>query len=137
MDKELEEVAKLLKEKFSYGHPDFVDITLDELDLHTKKNKDYAQGGDPLGNFDRVSKILSNYPKLNASKREVVALVYMLKQLDAVLWMWNQGYEGEIEGVQDRLRDIHVYTKLIRILVKKNEQSTNTIYSGQLPNKDG
>jgi len=121
MDKELEEVAKVIKERFGCGHPDFVDITLDELDIHSKKNKDYTQGGDPLGNFNRVSKILSNYPKLDVSKPEVVALIYLMKQLDAVLWMWNQGYEGEVEGVQDRLRDIHIYTKLIRILVKKSE----------------
>jgi len=116
-----EKLRDTLKKEFEYGHPDFVDITIDELDLHSKKNKDYTKGGDPLGNFNRVSNILSNYPKLNLSKPKVVALVYMLKQLDSVLWMWNQGYDGEVEGVQDRLRDVHVYTKLMRILVNKKE----------------
>lgn len=118
---ELNDVKDLLKKEFPYGHPDFVDITLDEVDLHSKKNKDYTLGGDPLGNFHRVANLLSNYPKLNLSKPEVVALVYMLKQLDAVLWMWSQGYDGEVEGAQERLRDIHVYTKLMRILVKKEQ----------------
>jgi len=119
MDEELEKTKKLLKEKFKHGHPKFVDITLDELDLHSKKNKDYAKGGNPLGNFNRVANVLSNYPNLDLSQPKVVALVYTMKQLDAVLWMWSQRYEGEVEGVQDRLKDIHVYVKLIRILVEE------------------
>ncbi len=118
MKKDLAKVVKDLKERFKKGHPRFVDITIDELDLHDRKNYDYTQGGDPLGNFNRVSNILSNYPNLDNSPK-VVALIYALKQVDATLWMWNQGYEGEIEGVQERLRDIHVYIKLIRILVEE------------------
>lgn len=124
MGNELETTKKLLKEKFNYGHPDFVDITFDEMDLHSKKNKDYAKGGNSLGNFNRVSNILSNYPNLDLSQPKVVALVYAMKQLDAVLWMWSQKYEGEVEGVQDRLRDIHIYMKLIRILAKEENEQT-------------
>jgi hypothetical protein len=118
----LEEVADYLKEKFKYGHPEFTTMTLDELDLHSRKNRDYAKDGDALGNFNRVANILSNYPKLNLSNPEVVALVYAMKQLDAVLWMWNNGYEGQVEGVQERLRDIHVYAKLMRILYKERRE---------------
>jgi len=104
-----------------HGHPDFYKMTEDEITLHSEKNKDYAQGGDPLGNFKRVGVILSQYPGLNPSNPAVTALVYMLKQLDAALWMLSQKYEGQVENVDTRLRDVHVYAKLARILHKEKE----------------
>uniref|UniRef100_A0A6M3JZL2 Uncharacterized protein n=1 Tax=viral metagenome TaxID=1070528 RepID=A0A6M3JZL2_9ZZZZ len=86
------------------------------MELHSEKNHDYAQGGDPLGNFKRVATILGLYPNLRLSNPEVVALVYSMKQLDATLWMLSRGYEGSVENVGTRLGDVAVYTKLARIL---------------------
>ena len=100
---------------FPHGHPDFIDLMLDMMALHNQKNHDYARGGDPLGNFDRVASILSNYD-LDLASPTVVALVYMLKQLDAALWMLSVGYEGAVEGVDKRLEDVGVYAVLVRIL---------------------
>lgn len=105
------------------GHPDFIDMTLKELELHSAKNKDYAGSGDPLGNFKRVAKTLGQYPNLDLSKPEVVALVYMMKQLDAALWMLCQGYEGKVENVDTRLTDVHVYAKLARILHRESQRT--------------
>ena len=124
---------KELKELFPHGHPKFIDLTLDELALHNRKNKDYAQGGHPLGNFHRVSTILGLYPGLNLAKPIVVALVYMLKQLDAVLWMLCRGYEGEVEGVDARLADVYVYAKLCRILAKDEDELANSEREGHNP----
>jgi hypothetical protein len=42
-----------------------------------------------------------------------------MKQLDAILWMLNQGYEGEIENIDTRLTDIHIYAKIARLLGDK------------------
>lgn len=75
--------------------------------LHSVKNKDYTHGGDPLGNFHRVSAVLKIWgfdipPWL-------VALIYALKQQDAFMWMLSQGYEGEVEGVEKRMDDDAVY----------------------------
>jgi hypothetical protein len=84
------------------------------------KNKDYTQGGSPFGNFERVSSILALYPKLKLSNPQVVAMVYMLKQLDCALWMMNEGYEGEVENIDTRLTDVHVYAKIARLLGDKN-----------------
>ena len=95
------------------GHPAFERITKAELDLHEAKNHDYASGGDPLGNFNRVSQILALYPNLPLSDRRVVALVYALKQLDAVLWALNTGLQARVEGLSSRLQDISVYAKLV------------------------
>jgi len=102
-----------------HGHPRFAEITAEEIELHSSKNLDYAGTGDPLGNFKRVANILENYTGLNPSNPTVVAIVYALKQLDAALWMLSQGYEGRIEGIDERLRDVHIYMKLARILHKE------------------
>jgi len=103
-----------------HGHPLFYKLTEEEIKLHSEKNRDYAQGGDPLGNFKRVSAIKKLYPGLPWESPIGVALGYMLKQLDAALWMISQGYEGEVENVDTRLRDVHVYAKLARILRREN-----------------
>jgi hypothetical protein len=100
----------------------FIELTEDELKLYSEKNPDYAKGGDTFGNFNRVANILSNYPNLKLSTPEVVAIVYLLKQFDAFMWQINQGYEGLIENVDSRLRDVHVYAKLIRILHEMNKE---------------
>ena len=101
------------------GHPDYTKLTEEELELHSAKNYDYTKGGDSLGNFKRVANILSNYPGLDLSDPTVVALVFALKQLDVGFWMLAQKYEGEVETVDTRFRDVHVYFKLARILHKE------------------
>jgi hypothetical protein len=99
-----------------HGHPLFKEFTEQELELHSAKNRDYAQGGNPLGNFYRVSAIKSLYPGLHWDSPVGVALGYLLKQLDAAFWMLAQGYEGKVENIDTRLTDVHVYAKLARIL---------------------
>ena len=114
-------LVEQLRELFPNGHPKFTDMTIDELKLHSDKNYDYAFGGDPLGNFNRVALILSQYPNLDICKPEIVALVYMLKQLDAVLWMMAKGHKGQVEGIDKRLEDVHVYAKIARIILGENK----------------
>ena len=94
----------------------YEELTERELELYKAKNKDYTRGGDRFGNFNRVSTILSLYPKLSLAKPRVIALVYMLKQLDAALWMLSEGYEGAVENIDTRLTDVHVYAKIARLL---------------------
>lgn len=106
-----------------HGHPDYLTLTQEELILHSKKNKDYAHNGNPLGNFYRVGNILANYPGLNPAKPEVVALIYALKQWDAAMWMISQGYEGEVEGVEERLQDDYIYKKIARVIVRERRKS--------------
>jgi hypothetical protein len=105
--------AELLRAEFPHGHPSFLPITVREIELHSAKNHDYAKGGSPLGNFERVSAILALYPKLQLSDMRVVALVYALKQLDAVLWGLNSDIQHKVEGLNSRLQDISVYSKIV------------------------
>ena len=71
-----------------------------------------------MGNFYRVANVLSNYPGLDCSKPEVVALIYALKQWDAAMYMISQGYDGKVEGVEERLQDDYIYKKIARIIVR-------------------
>ncbi len=102
---------------------DFKQLTMEELNLYQSKNKDYTQGGDVYGNFKRVSSILALYPKLKLSNPQVIAMVYLMKQLDSVLWMLSESYEGEVENIDTRLTDVHVYAKIIRLLGDKKCES--------------
>jgi len=110
---------KLLREAFPHGHVDFNPMTLKEMKLHSEKNYDYAAGGDPLGNFNRVAAILGQYKGLSLSDPTVIAIVYAMKQIDACLWMLSQKREGKIEDVNSRLGDVSVYVKLAMILHKQ------------------
>ncbi len=104
-----------------HGHPDYLKLTEEELELHSRKNKDYAHNGDPLGNFKRVSGVLKvwgfDIPP------ELVALIYALKQQDAYMYMLSQGYEGEVEGIETRLQDDYIYKKIARILVREKKKN--------------
>lgn len=113
MNSTTSDIIDNMRQHFPHGHPSFLPITVGELQLHSDKNHDYAAGGSPLGNFERVSAILALYPKLNLADKKVIALVYALKQLDAVLWGINSGIKHKVEGLKDRLQDISVYSKIV------------------------
>lgn len=103
-----------------HGHPRFYELTALEEDLHSRKNEDYAGGGRAMGNFERVSTFLAMFPGFPLASPHGVALVYMLKQLDAALWLLATKREGKVEGVADRLGDIGVYAKLARIMYEES-----------------
>jgi hypothetical protein len=109
-------IEEQLRERFTHGHPDFIEKCLAEIDLHNDKNFDYTAGGDPLGNFKRVANILSMYPNLDASDAAIVAMIYALKQVDAYLWSKSNGHISRCESPAARLRDISVYAKIIDII---------------------
>jgi hypothetical protein len=116
------ELEQSARDQFSHGHPEFTKISIDELELHSRKNNDYARGGDPLGNFDRVASILANYPGLSLGDRKTIALTYALKQLDAALYMLANGYNGAVEGVYARLGDVSIYAKLVQCMLRDEEK---------------
>jgi hypothetical protein len=94
----------------------FKQLSCEEVDLYEKKNYDYTKGGNEFGNFERVGQILKLYPGLDNSDPVVVSLIYMLKQLDCVLWAKNQKYNPSVEGIGQRLQDVYVYAKIARMM---------------------
>lgn len=105
------------------GHPRFYELTRAEEDLHERKNRDYAGGGKPTGNFDRNAAIMSLYPGFPINTNYGIALVQMLKQFDAAMWLLCTGRKGEIEDVPERLGDVSVYAKLARLMYEEEQLS--------------
>jgi len=119
----------MLAKKYTSGHPGFYKLLEEEAKLHNDKNHDYAIGGNPLGNFHRVAEILSHYPNLDLSKSSVVALVYMMKQIDANLWMASQGHKPKVEGSKSRWMDVSVYAKIIILLIQEERCKSKNVKS--------
>ena len=113
------DIEALLRERYPHGHPRFIELCLKMMELHSKKNYDYAHGGNELGNFNRVSAIKKLYPGIDWTTPAATALDYMLKQQDAVMWPWSQGYEGQVEGQGKRIEDIYIYWPIIRLLLEE------------------
>ena len=106
------------------GHPQFYDLSKMECDLHAAKSHDYARGGDPMGNFNRVSTILGLYPDFPWQSPAGFAFLLMWKQIDAVMWAMSKGGEQRAETITDKLRDMAVYAKLIMILLDESASSS-------------
>ena len=93
------------------------------MDLHNRKNRDYATQDDPMANFKRVGAWGQKYklltPGFPATK---VAVLYMLKQVDAAFKLLGDNTEGRVEGVNERLDDVAVYSTIIKILYDEEKE---------------
>ncbi len=118
-------VKNYLRDLFPNGHKDFINLTMEEMQLHSDKNHDYAAGGDALGNFKRVATILGLYDGLKLDQDIVVALVYAMKQIDAVFWTLAKNNKTKVEGIESRLQDISVYAKIAILLNREREEKKN------------
>jgi len=108
-----------------YGHPKVFEKFENAANLHEMKNKDYARGGRPFGNMERIAKTLALYPGFTVDNPANVGIVFMMKQLDAVLYMRSQKYEGEVENTSTRMDDITVYAPMISTMIEEeNERKT-------------
>lgn len=116
------DIAKILKDKFPYGHPGYVRLTLEELQLHNTKNHDFAKGGNLLGHFYRVSTIKKLYPGFDWESPFGVAISDTLKQFDAMLHMRAQKIEAKVEALPSRLKDMVVYNKLAILLLEEEKE---------------
>jgi len=110
-----------LRALFPHGHPDFIRMCIDEMHLHSEKNHDYASKERPLQNFSDVAAIFALFPGLELSDPTVVALVFMVKQLVAVLHLKADHIVAQVEGMEPRMRDVSVYSKLIPILERAKQ----------------
>ncbi len=123
MEAKAEVLLTELKSVFGHGDPEFINITAEEIVMYNQKNRDYAGSGDevvdPNGNFDRVAAFFTMYPNLSLGDPRVVAMVYAMKQIDQVFWSLSRGFEGEVEDLDARLTDIHIYTKIVRVLNRR------------------
>lgn len=116
----------LLRSAYPHGHSDFLKKVLDEIELHSDKNHDYASGGDPLGNFKRVADFLKQYPGFPYDTPYGVAIINALKQLDAIMWGLAKGIQHKVEGLHGRLQDVSIYMKLADIMLAEGTNGSVT-----------
>ncbi len=130
-----EQILEALRTAFPHGHADFIPLCISEMELHSLKNHDYAAGGHPLGNFHRRASIYKLYPGLDLSDPAVVAVVDLMKQLDAYFWFKSNKHASRVEGKQARLGDVSVYAKLAKIMEAESEAQHDPtgLGSGRVP----
>lgn len=104
-----------------YGHPEFKRIVDDLIALHSEKNRQYATPDKPLGNFYRTGRIISKMLKPGIPAELASCLSFMSKQIDGVYEIVGEGKENTIESLDDKLRDIAVYSVLAMILVRESK----------------
>lgn len=105
------------------GHPDFYKI-LDELkELHDRKNSQYANSEDPLGNFRRASKLVEKLLNPTIENKSLAyRLILMSKQIDGVFDMIGESKKNTVDEIEDKLMDIAVYS-IIGIILERNKES--------------
>ena len=104
-----------MRKRAPHGHPSFIKYAFDDVFLHSNKNYDYTGGGDALGNFKRVARILNNYPNFPYDSPRGVAIMNMIKQLDVIMWNMSKGHQMS-EGRMTREQDIAIYATLLRCM---------------------
>lgn len=132
MATDLNALGEELRAAFPYGHPEFLPMLLEKMKLHSDKNHDYAKGGRPLGNFERVASLLGLYPGLRLDDPVVVMLIYALKQVDATLWGFAQGITQKVEGPIDRLGDVLVYAGIAICALKDRAKAQAPITATEI-----
>jgi len=122
MDEDREVILAFVREKFPHGHPDFYEIMIDLMDLHNRKNHDYASDENPLSNFQRVGHLADIYNVWGwkVSSAVKIACINKLKQFDAYMNLLQEGKEALVEGVPERLKDVAVYSVLEMILLEES-----------------
>lgn len=115
-----EDVCIEFRKLFPNGDPQFYDIMIELCQLHNDKNADYATKENPLGNFMRVGELCKKYGLVTEGHEATkVAIIYMLKQLDAALKLLQNKQTGNIESIGTRLGDVAVYSTIIRLLYER------------------
>jgi len=100
------------------GHPKFYKL-LDELEeLHSRKNKQYANQDDPLGNFKRGSQIVKKlfHPDIQEDPDRLAAayaIVLATKQVDGAIEIIAENKTDTPDSLQEKLRDVSVYFAII------------------------
>lgn len=98
---------------YPHGHPRFNELMIEMMRLHSDKNKGYAEGGSPLGNFERSAAIMHLYPSFPNGHPAAIAMMFVLKHFDRVMWDLSIGREPSDEA----LADISVYMTIIRCII--------------------
>lgn len=101
------------------GHPRFYEI-LDEMKaLYSAKHYQYATNADPMSNFRLCGQLAQKLYKPDINRTVAAALTLMSKQVVGVYEIVGEGKSNTVESLQDKLRDIGIYSVILQILVSE------------------
>jgi hypothetical protein len=104
------------------GHPDFYKI-LDEMKaLYSAKHYQYATDADPMINFRLCGSLGQKLIKPGVNSTIAAALLLMSKQIVGVYEIVGEGKTNTLESLQDKLRDIGIYSVILQILVAETQK---------------
>jgi hypothetical protein len=116
-ERKVEILTKIVSENYPNGHRKFNELMIEMMQLHSDKNKGYAGGGVPLGNFRRVAQIMSLYPNFPIESPSGMVIMYCMKHIDRVLWDMSRSLRPSDES----LADIAVYMTILRCINHDSE----------------
>jgi hypothetical protein len=103
-----------------HGHKRFYEILEELKELHDKKNMQYANSSNPLGNFYRTGKLCEKLFKEGIDNKPLVmALAYMAKQIDGVYDIVGESKKNTVDSLKDKLMDVAVYSIICMILIEE------------------
>ena len=99
------------EEKQYYGHKRFYEIIEELKELHSKKNYQYASVKKPLDNFNRGAMLADKLFKESIKNKALADLLILMgKQVVAVYDMVGDSKTNTVDSLEEKLRDIAVYS---------------------------
>lgn len=109
------------KSKQRGGHPLFYKLIAEEAEMYSRKHYQYATDADPMSNFRLCGQLTRKCIKPGVNPTIAAALTLMSKQVVGVYEIVGEGKTGTIDSLEDKLLDIAIYSRIIRILVREAE----------------
>ena len=108
-----------------YGHPLFYKVCEELMELHSKKNYQYATIDNPLGNFNRCGEMNKVLFKEDVNPYIATILIYMSKQWDGLLQIVGLGKTEICDQLEDKAFDLACYA--IIMIIKLREMNGNKV----------
>lgn len=109
-----------LKQAYPHAPNRLLELLTEEAALFSAKGHDYASGGNRFGNFERVAEIMKLYPGFPVTTAQGINILWMLKQLDSLMWMMCQGIDGKVESKAMRAKDVSVYADIFQMIEEES-----------------
>jgi hypothetical protein len=104
------------------GHPMFYELGEEENQLYSDKHYQYATDADPMSNFRLCGDLIHKLLKPGVNPTIAAALCLMSKQIVGVYEIVGEGKQNTIESLEDKLKDIGIYSRIIRIMVRESQE---------------
>jgi hypothetical protein len=126
-DEMIEQLRKSLPQSRG-GHPMFYELGEEENQLYSDKHYQYATDADPMSNFRLCGDLIHKLLKPGVNPTIAAALCLMSKQIVGVYEIVGEGKQNTIESLEDKLKDIGIYSRIIRIMLRESQEQPASPY---------